>query len=121
MPEHDNDILDDPDYAGIVDEAVAALTDRPRLIGPPVARAIIAKAVHRARQLARREHKLDELTTEGAAIRLGITPESVRHAVWRGALAPHRHLDARTPLFLVVDVDAYGAGRKRRRRPSQPA
>jgi predicted ArsR family transcriptional regulator len=51
------------------------------------------------------------LTAAQVAARLGISPDSVRKALQRGAVTADDHIDERTPVYYPETIEAYAAGR----------
>lgn len=103
MPTFD-DTTGSPRYAPIIDDAVDALASRPRVITETVARAVVARAVHEARERALADAGADLYDADTVGLELGIGGRMVRR------IAAERHLGARlgekTWVFRRQDIDA---------------
>jgi hypothetical protein len=91
-------------YAPIIGDAVDALAARPRVISETGARAIVARAVHEAREAALAEAASDLYDADAAGLMLGIGGRMVRRiAAERGLGA---RLGEKTWVFRAADIEA---------------
>jgi hypothetical protein len=107
--------LTHPTLAPIVRDGVADLIDRPRLIGEPVARTVLARVAWYAYQAGRHEAVRDLLTTAQVATALGISPLRVRQIAKQRAVG--WQVEGTCWLFRAEDVERlrpYPTGRPRK-------